>query len=245
MVVRKTTDTAMQKIKLSQICTDGGTQMRQNIDSDVVTAYADEIKNKARFLRSILFYDGEEYWLADGFHRFHGAHAAEKKHINANIHDGGKRDAVLFAVGANAAHGLRRTNADKRRAVTTLLEDKKWSNWSDRTIAKRCGVSNPFVSSVRNELLTVNSSQPVVIATEGEDGKIRKRSASEKRKTISDRSCAPDGNLSNICTTSDNRRDCASTPSGTSISAGNRWINSRTSSAVRCTPAELSRPHKP
>ena len=192
MVVRKTTDTAMQKIKLSQICTDGGTQMRQNIDSDVVTAYADEIKNKARFPPVDLFYDGEEYWLADGFHRFHGAHAAEKKHINANIHDGGKRDAVLFAVGANAAHGLRRTNADKRRAVTTLLEDKKWWNWSDRTIAKRCGVSNPFVSSVRNELLTVNSSQPVVIATEGEDGKIRKRPASEKRKTISDRSCAPD-----------------------------------------------------
>jgi len=32
-------------------------------------------------------------------------------------------DAVFNSVGANAEHGLRRTNADKRRAVLTLLND--------------------------------------------------------------------------------------------------------------------------
>ncbi len=36
---------ATRKMKLSQICTDGGTQMRHKIDSDVVAMYADAITN--------------------------------------------------------------------------------------------------------------------------------------------------------------------------------------------------------
>jgi hypothetical protein len=34
--------------------------------------------------------------------------------------------AVLYAADANAAHGLRRTNANKRHAVTVLLDDDEW-----------------------------------------------------------------------------------------------------------------------
>jgi hypothetical protein len=42
---------------------------------------------------------------------------------------------VPNSVSANAPHGLRRTNADKRRAVVRLLEDTEWSQWADREIA--------------------------------------------------------------------------------------------------------------
>ena len=31
----------------------------------------------------------------------------------------------------------------------TILEDKAWSGWSDREIARKCGVSNNFVSELR------------------------------------------------------------------------------------------------
>lgn len=44
---------------------------------------------------------------------------------------------------------MRRTNADKRRAVETLLRDDEWGKWSDNEIARRCGVSQPFVSKLR------------------------------------------------------------------------------------------------
>ncbi len=54
----------------------------------------------------------------------------------------GKRDAILYACGANATNGIRRTNADKRQAVERLLTDEKWSLWSNVTIAKHCLVSN-------------------------------------------------------------------------------------------------------
>ena len=71
---------------------------------------------------------------------------------------GDRRQAILFSVGANATHGLRRTNADKRRAVMRLLEDDEWKNWSDREIGRRTGVSNRFVSNLRADF-TVNRSQ--------------------------------------------------------------------------------------
>lgn len=39
-----------------------------------------------------------------------------------------------------------------------LLRDDEWSGWSDREIAKRCRVSNRFVSTLRPEV-SVNRSQ--------------------------------------------------------------------------------------
>lgn len=47
---------------------------------------------------------------------------------------------------------MRRTNEDKRRAVMTLLNDEEWSKWSDNEIAKRCGVSNHLVSTVKGSV---------------------------------------------------------------------------------------------
>jgi hypothetical protein len=45
---------------------------------------------------------------------------------------------------------------DKRRAVLTLLNDEEWGGWSNREIARKCGVSDPFVLQLRS-LLTVSS----------------------------------------------------------------------------------------
>jgi hypothetical protein len=70
-----------------------------------------------------VFYDGAEYWLADGFHRVHAAQKLRRLTIAADVRQGTRRDAVLLSARANAEHGLRRTNEDKRRAVLTLLAD--------------------------------------------------------------------------------------------------------------------------
>jgi N6-adenosine-specific RNA methylase IME4 len=83
------------------------------------------------------------------------ATAAKLKAINADARQGTRRDAVLFSVGANASHGLRRTHEDKRQAVRTLLEDEEWSKWSDAEIARRTGTSHPFVGEQR-KILTCN-----------------------------------------------------------------------------------------
>ena len=60
-----------------------------------------------------------------------------------------ERDALLFSISSNGAHGLPRTNADKRKAVTLLLADAEWSQWSDSEIARHCQVSQSFVTGLR------------------------------------------------------------------------------------------------
>lgn len=149
-------------LQLSQIVRDSGTQSRAAMDQDTIADYRDSIDDARRQNTSAgawpfppveVFYDGEKYHLADGFHRVAAAIQAGVYQIPANIHQGTRRDAVLASVGANATHGLRRTNEDKRRAVQTLLRDEEWQQWSDREIGRRCHVSHPTVAAIRAEMV--------------------------------------------------------------------------------------------
>ncbi|MCC5636368.1 hypothetical protein LC593_10950 [Nostoc sp. CHAB 5844] len=137
---------------IADIKLDGGTQSRAAINGETLAEYTHAWREGAIFPPVICFYDGENYWLADGFHRCLSARQAGLTEINADIRQGTRRDAVLFSVGANANHGLRRTNEDKRRAVTTLLQDDEWAQWSDREIARRTGVHHDTVGRLRAEL---------------------------------------------------------------------------------------------
>lgn len=137
-------------IEISKIRIDGGTQPRGELYSSAIEEYADAYLSGAQLPPVTLFYDGDDYWLADGFHRVAAAKAAGKTEICEHITPGTRRDAILFAVSANAQHGLRRSNADKRRAVEMLLRDEEWSKWSSREIARRCAVGHDLVESIRS-----------------------------------------------------------------------------------------------
>lgn len=156
-------------LALAEIRTDGGTQSRAELSRDTISDYAEVFTSGAAMPPVIVFYDGDSYWLADGFHRCNGARAAGLTEILADVRQGSRRDAVLFSVGANDTHGLRRTNADKRRAVLLLLNDAEWSGKSDRWIAEKCGVSPQTVSNHREQLSNLDSSPRT-----GQDGKTRK-----------------------------------------------------------------------
>lgn len=156
----------MALIDLNRLSIDGGTQNRVALNEAVVAEYADALRESVKLPAVVAFFDGSAHWLADGFHRYHAHKAARKGSINVDIRPGTRRDAVLFSVGANAAHGLRRTNEDKRRAVKTMLGDAEWSSWTDHKIAEQCGVSQPFVSSLRKpaapeKVITVITPDPV------------------------------------------------------------------------------------
>jgi regulator of replication initiation timing len=85
--------------------------------------------------------------------------------ITAIVKDGTLRDAKLHAAGANGTHGLQRTNADKRHAVTMLLSDPEWVQWSDREIARACRVSHNLVADVRASLTGISASETPVERT--------------------------------------------------------------------------------
>jgi hypothetical protein len=139
-------------LSVGKVRTDGGTQPRDHLSKEVVERYVEAMTSGARFPPIRVYYDGSDYWLGDGFHRLTSARACGLAEIEAEVHQGTRRDAVLFSVGANATHGYPRSNADKRRAVLTLLRDEEWSAWNDREIARRCAVTHPFVAKLRDDL---------------------------------------------------------------------------------------------
>ena len=167
-------------IAIDLIRTDGGTQMRAELDKDVYLDYRDKWLAGVEFPAVDLFHDGTDYWLADGFQRYFGAKEAKRASLPANVHQGTQRDAVLFATGANSAHGLRRSNADKRKAVETLLNDPEWVTWSDNKVAEQAAVSQVFVSAIRKELITVISSPAAQTAESPKIGKDGKKRAPRK-----------------------------------------------------------------
>lgn len=155
------------KINIEEIRIDGGTQSRVEINQQVVADYVEAIKAGVRMPPVSLYFDGAAYWLVDGFHRYHAHNQAGKKSIDAESKSGTQREAVLYSVGANSDHGLRRSNADKRKAVGILLADAEWSKWSDRQIAEACAVSNNFVSELRRSLSSDDSEKRIFTTKHG------------------------------------------------------------------------------
>ena len=150
--------TEIKILNLDEIRIDGGTQPRIAIDEKTVADYAELLAAGTEFPPAVAFFDGATYWLADGFHRYFANKRIKCDYLQAEIHKGIQRDAVLYSVGANAAHGMPRSNHDKRKAVLTLLEDKEWSQWSDSEIAKRCGVSHDMANRLRKSILSEKDS---------------------------------------------------------------------------------------
>src|SRR4051794_4038873 len=75
-----------------------------------------------------LVFDGEKFWLADGFHRVYAHENIGRFEVNAEIHEGSIKDAVRIALRANAEHGKPRVKEDYLRAYHAantyeLLED--------------------------------------------------------------------------------------------------------------------------
>jgi N6-adenosine-specific RNA methylase IME4 len=147
------------RIAISDVKRDTSAQPRCEIDLATVADYAEAMRAGTTFPPVVVFEDGADHWLVDGFHRIQAAETAGLQEIAATVHPGTLRDAVLYSAGANAVHGLRRTSADKRRAVETLLKDPEWVKWSDREIARRCAVSVMTVSRAREVSLSQSDSE--------------------------------------------------------------------------------------
>lgn len=143
------TEPEVTRLPVALIRRDGGTQIRAQISMDHAREYAEAMATGAVFPPIDVRYDGQDHWVSDGFHRLMAADLAGAQEIDATVRPGTRRDAILDAVGANAAHGYRRTNADKRQAVMTLLNDPEWSTKSDREIARLCHVGPDMVGRLR------------------------------------------------------------------------------------------------
>jgi hypothetical protein len=165
-----------RRIRVEAIRTDAGTQSRAHISDLVVADYAEAMIRGEKFPPVVVFQNNGDLILASGFHRVKACRAARFISIAAEVRQGTRTDALKYSLQSNHAHGLRRTNDDKRHAVKLALTE--FSNLSDRVIANMCAVSQPFVGIVRRELKTVISSETRL----GRDGKMRRLPAKQPAK---------------------------------------------------------------
>ena len=146
---------------------DSSTQGRVQNDADVISeysgvlgdVYAEAWARKGEdasvdevaifpFPAVVLFLDSKgRYWVGDGFHRICAAHASEFMGVVADVYKGGVKDALLYALGANASHGLRRGSEDIRRCVE--LAAMEYPEKSDRELGRLVGCSHVSVGKYR------------------------------------------------------------------------------------------------
>ena len=158
------------KIPLAQIEIGAGTQARTRIDNALAEEYAEAMRDGAFFPPVIVFSDGKNSYLADGFHRVEAARRCGFLDIDAIEEQGTARDALWYALGANKAHGLRMSRADVRRAIGLALQE--FPERSSRDIARQIGCGDQLVREVRTELVS-NCVIHAVEKTVGADGKSR------------------------------------------------------------------------
>lgn len=140
----------MPLAKLSDITVDNDLQPRAFIKTEVVDEYAEAMQYGESFPPIILFSDGEKNWLADGYHRYYAAKKAGLDSLGAEFRTGTKTDAVRFSLSANANHGLRRSRADKRRAILMALET--FGDLSNRELAKIVKVDDKTIGKYRERM---------------------------------------------------------------------------------------------
>lgn len=138
-------------IFLADIDFESSPKVRAEINPETAQEYADAIKGKAVLPPPDVFQgNGSKHFLvADGRHRLQGIRLLGRKACECELHSGGYKEALKFAITANVKHGLRRTNADKRATVEAAVES--WPELSTQELAAMCCVSVGFVNSVRRE----------------------------------------------------------------------------------------------
>ena len=140
-----------ENLPLKQIRLDGGTQVRASIKEEAVMRYATDMEGGAVFPALRVFFDGTDYWLADGFHRYHAALRIGVADFLCEVDTGTARDALYYGSTANNLHGQPMDNADKRKITMIFVEDFEWGQWSNSEIARQLHVSPPFVAKMRGE----------------------------------------------------------------------------------------------
>jgi len=143
------------QLELNKIRLDGATQPRAKLQTDVIDEYAEQMRDGVAFPPITVFFDGREYWLADGFHRLDAwlqVHPGES--IEADVTQGTQSDAQWYSYGVNKSHGLQRTREDRVRAIKAALRHPEGAKRADNDIAKHVGVSPSTVGKYRAQIET-------------------------------------------------------------------------------------------
>jgi ParB-like chromosome segregation protein Spo0J len=160
----------MTAIPLSRIRADKRLQPRVMTDLAVSERYAQAMLRGDTLPPVVVFFDGTDYWLADGFHRFQAHEILELPTLDCTVIEGSLSDAVWHTCSANATNGQPRTQDDLRLAIERALKHPNAAEKTDRQIAAHVGCSDKTVAPIRARLEAV-AEIPQLKTRIGKDGK--------------------------------------------------------------------------
>ena len=140
-------------LDVDKIRIDCDTQPRSKIDTKLVAHYAQLMKDGSLFDPVTVHFDGVDYYLSSGFHRYHAQRKNKKTKIEVIVINGTLREAQFYSKSSNAKHGMPLSRADVRRNTIYFLVDEEYSiTMNDLEVARHMNVTQPFVSKLRAEL---------------------------------------------------------------------------------------------
>jgi phage N-6-adenine-methyltransferase len=157
-------------VKTTSIRRDGGMQPRGSLNWDYVKELMAAIEDGAKLPPVDVTYDGQEYWLWDGYHRWQAHNDLGLLDIAATLHQGDQATAQWESYGTNQTHGLRRSNDDKERAARAALRHPKAAALSNREIARHLGVDEKTIRKYREDM-TATAEIPQSTNRIGADGR--------------------------------------------------------------------------
>jgi hypothetical protein len=142
----------VQTIKISCIRLDERLQNRTAIDQEIVADWASLMRAGADFPLITVWWDGENYWLSDGFHRIAAAARAGRTEIRAEVRQGSFADAQWDSYGVNAAHGIRRTRSESEAVIRRALQHPNALKLTDVLISTHLHIPRATIQYWRKKL---------------------------------------------------------------------------------------------
>lgn len=140
----------MPVLPLEKIRKDGGTQPRTYAeDAYAVEKYAGLMADGKVLPPPVVFFDGTDYWLVDGFHRVAAAARNGLTEMECEVTQGTLREAQWYSYSVNAEHGIPRSKVDTDRAIRAAIKHSidHGMPLSYRAVAKHVGVDHKTVGA--------------------------------------------------------------------------------------------------
>jgi hypothetical protein len=142
------------EVPIREVIADPRCQSRTGIEPALVHEYAQALRDGAELPPLSVIKTDAGYYLYDGFHRLQAYRAAGKSVVPVNATPGDLWDAIERSCAVNATHGKRRTPADTKRAVETILKvmQHRGVKWTQGEIADKCAITQQRVSQMLQEV---------------------------------------------------------------------------------------------
>jgi ParB-like chromosome segregation protein Spo0J len=151
-------------LDIHRIRRDGDTQGRVALSESVIREYSDLMRMGVEFPPVRTWFDGDAYWLSDGFQRVAAAELVGLKVISAEVVRGTLEEARWDSYAANSSHGLRRSRADIEVIIRRALEHPKGSHLSNRELARQLSLPEPTIRRWRRRVSASPDADTIRIA---------------------------------------------------------------------------------